>query len=241
MNINFYCEYHEALEHKPYPLKEVLPQWYKDLPAFVNRQRNNRTVRVCLPFADALTSGYCIPLPLDLKITKKENGFTYDYGMINTQFGETHEKLEIGFDLHGKQQAMNMPIPPGHFDVVCKLILPWIITTPPGYSCLFTPPMNRERKYFEILSGIVDTDSYRGNQNFPMYLKDWDENKGPFQELLIPAGTPVAHVFPFKRDKWKMNIDKRPPNFSKNLWRISFFSDWAHNYRNKNWTKKEYK
>ena len=90
-------------------------------------------------------------------------------------------------------------------------------------------------------STCTNMQSYRGNQNFPMYLKDWDENKGPFQELLIPAGTPVAHVFPFKRDKWKMNIDKRPPNYNKNLWKISFFSDWAHNYRNKNLTKKEYK
>ena len=145
MNINFYCPFHDALDHKPYPIGKIMPEWYKKLPPFFNRQRNDRTVRVCLPFADAMSSGYCIPLPMDLKLTKKEKGFSYDFGMINTQFGETHSNLEIGFDLHAKQQAEGMPIPPGHFDIVCKIIVPWIVTTPPGYSCLFTPPMNRFR------------------------------------------------------------------------------------------------
>ena len=246
MKINFYCEYHEALEHKPYPIGKVMPEWYKSLQPFFDRTRNNRTVKVCVPFLDVLSSGYCIPLPVDLKLNRTDDGnLQYDFGMISNQFGETHGgskfDLDLGFDIHSANQYKGMPVPDNHFHVACKFILPWIVTTPPGYSCLFTPPMNRERKYFEIISGIVDTDKYKGNQNFPCWLKHWDNTKGPFKELLIPAGTPIAHVFPFKRDNWKMKIDKRPPNYNKDFWKISFFSNWAHNYRNKNWTKKDYK
>jgi hypothetical protein len=53
---------------------------------------------------------------------------------------------------------------------------------------------------FTILPGIVDTDEYYAPINFPMVIND------PNFEGLIPKGTPIAQVIPFKRESWKMEI-----------------------------------
>jgi len=76
---------------------------------------------------------------------------------------------------------------------------PWGIKTPPGYSCLFVQPLHRE-SVFTIMPGIVDTDTYNNPVNFPFVLNDTK-----FQGI-IPAGTPIAQVIPFKRDSWRMSL-----------------------------------
>ena len=75
-------------------------------------------------------------------------------------------------------------------------------------------------------------------------MKDWDDTKGPHVELVIPGGTPIAHVFPFKRDNWKMTIGKNPKHKTTETryWRhIKFLTNAVHNYRNKVWHKKDYR
>jgi hypothetical protein len=43
---------------------------------------------------------------------------------------------------------------------------------------------------------VVDTDKYFAPINFPFVLNDYSF------EGLIPAGTPMAQVIPFKRESW---------------------------------------
>jgi hypothetical protein len=50
------------------------------------------------------------------------------------------------------------------------------------------------------MEGVVDTDTYNAPVNFPFVLKNVNF------EGLIPAGTPIAQVIPFKREEWKMQI-----------------------------------
>jgi hypothetical protein len=59
--------------------------------------------------------------------------------------------------------------------------------------------MHRE-SVFSILPGVVDTDSYTAPVHFPFTLND------PKFEGLIPAGTPIAQVIPFKRNNWEMKF-----------------------------------
>ena len=101
-------------------------------------------------------------------------------------------------------------------------------------SCLFVQPFHRESK-FTIFPGIVDTDTYSAQVNFPFVMNDnqW--------EGLIPAGTPIAQVIPFKRDSFKMelgnqiNIQESKSITSK--LRTRFFDS----YKNQFWQRKEYK
>jgi hypothetical protein len=66
---------------------------------------------------------------------------------------------------------------------------------------MFIQPMHRE-SVFTILPGIVDTDRYYSPVNFPFTVND------PNFEGLIPKGTPIAQVIPFKRDSWAMQFGR---------------------------------
>jgi hypothetical protein len=112
---------------------------------------------------------------------------------------------------------------------------PWAIKTPPGYSVLFIQPMHRE-SVFTILPGVVDTDQYSAAVNFPFVLNEPTKFTG-----LIPAGTPMAQVIPFKRDSWEMQLgtqeDIQEQVLVVNRLRTKFFDAYKTQYRQ----LKEYK
>ncbi len=69
---------------------------------------------------------------------------------------------------HGAHQVAGNPkepLPP------CKFHNYWSIRTPPGWSCLFVPPLNRAGQPFECVAGIVDTDTYHAHIHFPPLLR----------------------------------------------------------------------
>jgi hypothetical protein len=85
-----------------------------------------------------------------------------------------------------------------------KFINRWIIKTAPGWSTLFVPPINAFDQPFTCLSGLVDTDVYPKEVNFPAI---WHE---PDYSGKIPAGTPLVTAIPIKRSNImnKVNIRK---------------------------------
>ena len=244
MKITFKTEYKDEIEHLPHPIKKDMPDWYKNIPSFQSMNRDDRTVKVCMPFQDALISGYCIPLPFDLRIKKdwvgsRENDELHLTVHWGNHGGDLKIHKNMTIDGHNKRQYSGMPVPKGALNQVIKLNMPYRIETPPGYSCLFVHPMNRERKYFEIISGIIDTDNYGGLTNFPSFLMDWDDNQNGFDTMVVPGGTPIAHVFPFKRDNWQMEI--KDDDWDQDKWFTKFFSKWANNYKIRSWKKKDYR
>ena len=86
--------------------------------------------------------------------------------------------------------------------VLLKLINPWTIQTPPGYSCKFSNPANNWSTDIELLEGVVDTDEYYTMVNFPFVYTNDQEG-----EFVVPRGTPIVHVVPFKRQKYKMSVE----------------------------------
>jgi hypothetical protein len=180
----------------PVPAKKTLPDWYKNTGSYINNLdkinyfpalQTNGTIKKCMPVFDALTSGYIISTPCDIAIRKMPNGST-----------EYHPSIAGLIQYHDIVQA------PYHPDMnrepYPKIINPWSIQTPAGYSCLFIPPVHSGNKYFTILEGIVDTDKYHLPINFVFTLND------PNFDGIIPAGTPIVQVIPFKRDSWKIEI-----------------------------------
>jgi hypothetical protein len=92
---------------------------------------------------------------------------------------------------HGAFQAAGNPYEPRP---VLKFHNPWTIRTPPGWSCLFAPPLNRPGGIVEVLSGVVDTDVYVAPVNLPFVALAGDGVH------TIAKGTPLAQVIPFRRD-----------------------------------------
>jgi hypothetical protein len=94
--------------------------------------------------------------------------------------------------------------------------------------------MHRE-SVFTILPGIVDTDTYTASVNFPMVIND------PNFEGLIPKGTPIAQVIPFKREDWQMKIGSKEELIEQNNITQKLQTKFFDRYKSMFWTKKEYK
>jgi hypothetical protein len=213
----------------PKPSSVFLPEWYKKTDSYQDAKKDidekaetNGTIKRCVPVFDALNTGYIIPTYCDLIIKKNKNG---QKDFITS--------LPINIQFHSVAQApyhpnvTNQPYP--------KWINPWGIKTPKGYSSLIMSPLHSANSYFSILPGVVDTDRYTAAVNFPFVLND------PDFEGLIPAGTPMALIIPFKRDSWKTEIgneeDKKIAEQKMNLLNSKFFD----RYRSLFWERKSYR
>ena len=168
-----------------------------------------------------MTMGYIMYTQTDIQVSTRENMPFYMW------------RIGDGLSFHSVSQA---PLHPIKNDLPYpKWINDYIIETPEGYSCLFTNPMHNPNNIFTIMPGVVDTDKYKLKVNFPFVLND------PNWRGIIPAGTPMVQVIPFKRDSWKhvFGSKKDIDYYLKYEKRgsIRFFN----NYKLSFWNKKDYR
>lgn len=220
----------ENVFEAPKPASAYIPDWYKNLNSYVSKQKiptengqSNGTLKKCMPVFDAITAGYIITSHSDIHVKQKDGGPFFIWS--------GYDALEF----HAFEQTIGHPIKKGsETDSSPKFMNPWAIKTPKGYSILIVQPMHRE-SVFTIMPGIVDTDTYTRTINFPFTMNDksW--------EGLIPAGTPIAQIIPFKRESWKMKIGgvEELSEINKIMNKMStVFWD---RYKRFWWNKKEYK
>jgi len=234
MNINF-IPFHKSENNsliKPIPSLKNLPDWYKAKSPFTDGSKRdyafpngtrNVTVKWCNPFGDALGSGYFILLENDIQVRQIDG----EENFVWTRGGD-------GFvGEHGKEQISPELIPEGFSHNPWKFKNFWGIQTPPGYSTLFTHPMNRFEFPFLTLSGVVDTDDYHQPVNFPFVIRKGFEG-------IIESGTPIAQVIPFKRDSWKANFETYSQDRLDEI-QTPFRRVISRTYKRGYWKKKEYK
>jgi hypothetical protein len=216
-------------EFVPRPASEFLPDWYKKTDSYIGLKKDVEfnsgtvsTIKRCMPVFDALTSGYIIPTYADLWVKKNHNGDTMYI---------TSSPIDIEF--HSISQApyhpsMNqIPYP--------KWNNPWAISTPKGYSCIFMPPVHSGNTLFTILEGVVDTDKYPAPVNFPFVLNDVNF------EGLIPAGTPMAQIIPFKRDEWTHSFGSEKDLLKTKDTQVRLSTRFHDRYKKIFWSKKSYR
>jgi hypothetical protein len=170
---------------EPIPAKTSLPEWFRRLPA-VNKQHltatsTGLTIKRCMPFLDALSAGWIIPLAATVRLEITDSGKTVTAGW-------EFDREMVSY--HGLQQVAGNPREPRP---PCKFHNQWTIRTPAGWSCLFVHPLNRPHPVFETLAGIVDTDTYHAVINFPFFAT------APDGVHIINKGTPIVQVIPFRR------------------------------------------
>jgi hypothetical protein len=232
-------DYLDTKQDHPEPASHFIPAWYKKL----NYKHDHKTAKGCMPFLDTLTAGYILKVPQDYRIAhnilnEETNKMDSYQGVAHSAPGP-HVNLNYGdksyhepFQLLGSKQLEKNKNLPFH-----KISNPWIIKTPPGYSCLFVPPLNNKDDRFEILPGIVDTDTYEKEINFPFLING---DKYPTIDTTIEKGTPYVQVMPFLRDNWKMKITKRDTEKYKR-WYYFYGLAFMNNYKKLFWKKKKYK
>jgi hypothetical protein len=179
-----------------------------------------------MPVFDGFSMGYIIPLWTDVYVTRNEEGVYYRWG-----WGPANGEL---ITHHSERQLPTFPIKQIS-NGYPKWTNPWSIQTPKGYSCLFVSPLNHANLIFNCLSGVVDTDQYNNMVNFPFTFND------PNFEGLIPAGTPIIQVIPFKRESWTSKVDNERHFSLQNNALIGIKHLLFDGYRSKFWVKKEFK
>lgn len=179
----------------PVPSKAYLPDWFRRLPAVDDSKLalndSGLTVKRCLPFLDAMTTGWIIPIAASVRLEISEGGAWVDAGWdFDRSMVSNHGAHQVKGNPWG-------PRPP------CKVHNYWTITTPPGWSCLFVNPLNRPNGVIEIVAGIVDTDTYRAPIHFPFFAIGEDGLH------VIEKGSPLAQVIPFRRDSAELPAEIR--------------------------------
>ena len=203
----------------PVPVAQDIPDWYKENPRFFGEKNNpefmngkviNNSLKACIPFYDAITSGYIQKTWCDIHLN-----FDYKNGNL----------MDFQYNYSKKPEIIShrdSPVSLKTFDDIHRVEfvwkIPWLPILPKGWSALFVHPLNRIDLPFISLSGLIDSDKFfhSGYGNYPFYVK-----KG-FNNRIIPAGTPMYQIIPIKRESWNSKIkiisdDQRTINLSKNL------------------------
>lgn len=222
------CEYEADTIEKPQPAAENIPDWYKEAKSYLGAPRvpsitgdATATVKKCMPLFDMLTAGYIITTHCDIFVQQINGETIYQWSGNQAVSFQPIEQVQKHPAFANEKSA-------------ARFLMPWGIKTPKGYSVLFLPPSHRETP-FNVLPGIIDTDTYHAPTNTFFTLKN------PNFMGIIPAGTPYAQVIPFKRENWtsetggakekrlsKMNVEKRG---------LIFYD----RYKKFWWQRKEYK
>jgi hypothetical protein len=235
-------DYFAQKEDYPIPAKLNIPEWFKKLEHTVDKM----TVKGCMPFLDSLTSGYLLKIPQDFHIkhniennegqassfhnfalSDNESFISSKYINLNTNISN-HPIFQLEGSPHIEK---NKPFP------FYKILNPWRIKTPKGYSCLFIPPLNNTDDRFSIIPAIVDTDSFINEINFPIVING---DKYPVLETIVEKGLPYVQIIPFKRESWKMtfkSIKQKQIYNTRVFYNLNIFN----RYKNLFWKKKSWK
>ena len=211
---------------KPTPAKLKVPEWWKDSERFIGGKievkngYGNHGVKLCMPFLEAMTIGYTANLWVDVLVEQTPLGPKLGW--------------RVGPDPLERRDKLNktIPTPAGHHDIHFAWKDIMFTQTPAGYSSIITHPMNRFDLPFTTLSGVVDTDMTMARGNLPFFLKEGFEG-------VIPAGTPIFQIIPFKREDWLIEEDSSLEEVgleNEFLTKKTIFG-W---YKDNKWNKKSY-
>jgi len=216
----------------PVPAKQCLPDWYKNQPLYAGNKKQigqlgddnyvNHTIRACMPVFDHITAGYVIVTPCDIIIDTTNNQANFSWATKSMRH----------VDLHSPAQYENLPYDRRLYSsFICKFNSGWGVKLPVGYSLICQPPAWIPNAPFTALSGIVDADKYHLPLNFPCLIKN--DYQG-----IIPIGTPIVQLIPFKRESWSMSTQTHKDYNDLGIERLRRIM--GHGYKRLFRTKKEW-
>jgi hypothetical protein len=201
----------------PAPIKSFIPEWYKVGETY--DENDSPALKTCIPFLDVMLAGYVLTTLEDMQVITenekliiqdgkiKEDGTFEAYAKNKHSHNHKHDEdddsiVTSSFVNERKSKSgSTIPRPAGHMHNHLVWSGKWGWKVPRGYSVIVTHPFNRHDLPFTTLSGIIDSDGWVPSGNIPFFIKK-DFNG------IIPKGTPVAQLFPYKRDSWQMSISK---------------------------------
>ena len=189
-------------DSKPVLAKSVKPEWWNNMKFHeYNRGIKQATIRSCPAMDDWLKSGWYLMSNRDIIVKNgRLDGDTEDHWVATHEFdggcempSPTHPSAQMGYAfqyLHDDDAPVK-----GAF----KMRNPWNIKTPPGYSTFYLDPFLFQNKYFATWQGVIDTDTFNTNYDNAQIIFYPRVN----HSFVIPKGTPLCQVIPFKREEWQ--------------------------------------
>jgi hypothetical protein len=220
---------------KPVPSSAYVPEWLRLMTPYEKTASNpdgkkfeiigsgtNATPKKCIPMLDGIISGYTIPLWSDVHIEQSNFGPRILWKV----------KRDV-FQSHARS-AMDIPPPIGFSNYVFKYLTWFRMITPPGYSVLVKPVVGHQNLPIQAMSAIIDTDRNVIDSNLPVWISESFEG-------ILEKGTPIAQIFPFKREKWESSFSWISDEEYEAAEDKGFLSTLVDNYRKNIWSKKEYR
>lgn len=220
----------ELVVTPPKPAKLTVPEWFKHIPAINEKNIKvteegtpNVNVKNCIPFLDIMTSGYVQETWVDIHIDVDSEGYVvYNQSSVSVPQVMSH------------REKVDLPIENNFYNFEFLWSQLWIPKVEDGYSCIYINPPNRPELPFYTTAGFVDADkmNYSSGGNVPFYIK-----KG-FTGI-IPAGTPMYHIIPIKRESWKMSVEKYN-NDKAYMGATNLRKNFVGSYKKRLWAKKDF-
>jgi hypothetical protein len=228
----------------PKPSSEFIPEWFRKAESFIeietglianiDQQGISGGLKSCMPFLDALSSGYMMVSVANIRITKNENDVV-EWEYVEKDKNGEWQVTDIDWtqiaERHG-DIGHTIPRPYGFANNHLVWTNHWGMKLPKGWSVLATHPLNRTDLPYYTLSGIVDSDRFAPNGNLPFFIKDgWLG--------VIERGAPLVQLIPIKRSTWVSKVGHLNEM-------DHFFGHEARNiaygyYRKNMWVPKKYK
>ena len=158
-------------------------------------QNKNSNMNVCPGILDYNKSGYVIRAWSEIHIEKDQEG------IFRANINDREHDITKGVCA-----PMDKTLIPWHYNDVTeanaiKIELPWLIETPPGYSCMQLSPfyhfLDMERHIINY-PGIVDTDG--------LHRLSWIFGIKGNDPFIIERGTPLIQLVPFKRQSFTSKL-----------------------------------
>jgi len=182
----------------PQPAKKYYPSWWKDIPSKIKNNfgytshEDLLTVKACPSFVHWFDKGYVVPAWADITIKHD-----IEMDAASWSVGKPRPDNPYLIDIHEDAQMLD------YVDVkfkgntgskIFKLVCPWQVVTPPGWSVFQFPMFYNFSNDWLTLPGIVDTDIWHEINQQIVYF-------GNGEEVFIPKGAPIAHYIPFQREE----------------------------------------
>jgi hypothetical protein len=193
-------EDNRLMEMPPYLNSQLtMPKWYKTMPSGAGLKK-------CAGVNDYLSAGMTVPLWSNLFFRPNPEGGFWESRMEN--MNPPLENISVqGFPVQdtpgcpvvGIRKLENMQYP--------KIVSPWRFETAPGWSSLILPLSWEPNENYDVLPAIVHTDFYHVS-NIVLNIK-------ANTDFMIPYGTPMMQVVPFKRSTNLSSIEFEDESYFK--------------------------
>lgn len=229
----------------PVPAKSLVPNWYKNGEMVISSETaeiakpgdSNITggMKSCVPFLDAMISGYFICLWENLYV-KTSDVVEEFYSVQKNPYTDKYEKKEFNhldmIDERYGDIGHTIPRPSGYCNNHMVFKGQWGVRLPKGWSLEVTHPLNRFDLPFMTTSGIIDSDEWWTGGNIPFFFQKNFNG-------VIPKGTPIAQIIPIKRSSWVSYVSEL------SITRNNYITDKARSvpigwYKKNIWVKKNY-